>query len=309
MTPTTSPFDRTVIEHGRLMRRVALAAVVTGLFLVAIKIVAFIVTDSMAMMASMADSALDVIGSSVNLLAVRTALTPADREHRFGHGKAEPLAGLAQGAFIAGSATFVVIEAIERLLEPRPVEHGLVGLVVMGVSIAAAVGLVVAQRFVVRRTGSIAINADFMHYLGDIVVNLGVVVAIVLATSFALPAADPIIGILVACLLAAGSWNVFRQSYNQLMDRELPDADRERIKQIVLQNPAVHDMHDLRTRAAGVHAFIQVHIELNPALSLMAAHAVADEVEAALNEAFPNAEVIIHQDPEGFEAIAGLAKS
>jgi ferrous-iron efflux pump FieF len=309
MTPTTSPFDRTVIEHGRLMRRVALAAVVTGLFLVAIKIVAFIVTDSMAMMASMADSALDVIGSSVNLLAVRTALTPADREHRFGHGKAEPLAGLAQGAFIAGSATFVVIEAIERLLEPRPVEHGLVGLVVMGVSIAAAVGLVVAQRFVVRRTGSIAINADFMHYLGDIVVNLGVVVAIVLATSFALPAADPIIGILVACLLAAGSWNVFRQSYNQLMDRELPDADRERIKRIIMQNPAVQDLHDLRTRAAGVRAFIQVHIELNPSFSLMSAHAVADEVEASLNKVFPNAEVIIHQDPEGYEAVGGLAKS
>ena len=309
MTPTTSPFDRTILEHGALMRRVALAAVVTGLFLVAIKIVAFIVTDSMAMMASLSDSALDVIGSFVNLLAVRTALTPADHEHRFGHGKAEPLAGLAQGAFIAGSATFVVIEAIKRLLEPRPVEHGLVGLVVMAVSIVAAVSLVVAQRYVVRRTGSIAINADFMHYLGDIVVNLGVVAAIVLATSFALPAADPIIGILVAFLLAAGSWNVFRQSYNQLMDRELPDADRERIKSIVMHHPAVHDMHDLRTRAAGVRAFIQVHIELDPTLSLMSAHAVADEVEAALNQAFPNAEVIIHEDPEGYEAVAALAKS
>jgi ferrous-iron efflux pump FieF len=309
MTPTTSPFDRTALQHGQLMRRVALAAVVTGLFLVAIKIVAFIVTDSMAMMASLSDSALDVIGSFVNLLAVRTALTPADHEHRFGHGKAEPLAGLAQGAFIAGSATFLVIEAIKRLLEPRPVEHGVVGLVVMAVSIAATVGLVVAQRIVVRRTGSIAINADFMHYLGDIAVNLGVVVAIVLATSFALPAADPIIGILVAFLLAAGSWNVFRQSYNQLMDRELPDADRERIKSIVMHHPAVHDMHDLRTRAAGVRAFIQVHIELDPTLSLMSAHAVADEVEAALNQAFPNAEVIIHEDPEGYEAVAALAKS
>ena len=309
MTSPASQFERTVAEHGALMRRVALAAVVTGIFLVAIKIVAFIITDSMAMMASLSDSALDVIGSFVNLLAVRTALTPADREHRFGHGKAEPLAGLAQGAFIAGSATFLVIEAIKRLLEPRPVENGFVGLVVMAVSIAAAVGLVVAQRIVVRRTGSIAINADFMHYLGDIVVNLGVVVAIVLATTVRLPAADPIIGILVALLLAAGSWNVFRQSYNQLMDRELPDADRERIKRIVMQNPAVRDMHDLRTRAAGVRAFIQVHIELDPALSLMAAHAVSAAVEAGLNHAFPNAEVIIHQDPEGYEAVAALAKS
>ncbi|MGA7675811.1 MAG: cation diffusion facilitator family transporter [Rhizomicrobium sp.] len=309
MTPAVSQYESTIAEHGALMRRVALAAVVTGLFLVAIKIIAFIVTDSVAMMASLADSALDVIGSFVNLLAVRHALTPADREHRFGHGKAEPLAGLAQGAFIAGSAMFLVVESAERLIAPRPVEHGFAGLAVMAVSIAAAICLVVAQRFVVKRTGSIAINADFMHYLGDIGVNLGVIVAIVLATTFRLQAADPVIGILVAFLLAAGSWNVFRQSCNQLMDRELPDADRERIKRIVMRHPEVHDMHDLRTRAAGLRAFIQVHIELDPALGLMAAHKIADEVEAALNEAFPNAEVIIHEDPEGYEAVAGLAKS
>ncbi|MGC9953378.1 MAG: cation diffusion facilitator family transporter [Rhizomicrobium sp.] len=309
MMPTASQFDRTVAEHGPLMRRVALAAVVTAAFLVAIKTLAFILTDSMAMMASLADSALDVFASFVNLLAVRTALTPADREHRFGHGKAEPLAGLAQSAFIAGSSAFLVIESTERLLEPRPIEHGTAGLVVMGISIAATVVLVTAQQVVVRRTKSIAIGADRMHYLSDILVNVGVVIGIVLATNFGILIADPIVGLLVAAVLAVGVWHVFRQSYNQLMDRELPDADRERIKQIVMGHPAVRDMHDLRTRAAGVHAFIQVHIELDPALSLMSAHAVADEVEAALGEAFPNAEVIIHEDPEGYEAVAGLAKS
>jgi ferrous-iron efflux pump FieF len=309
MTPTTSAFDRTVAKHGPLMRRVALAAVVTAALLVAIKTLAFILTDSMAMMASLADSALDVFASFVNLLAVRTALTPADREHRFGHGKAEPLAGLAQSAFIAGSSAFLVIESTERLLEPRPIEHGTAGLVVMGLSIAATLVLVTAQQVVVRRTGSIAIGADRMHYLSDILVNIGVVIGIVLATNFGILIADPIVGLLVAGVLAVGVWHVFRRSYDQLMDRELPDADRERIKQIVMRNSAVRDMHDLRTRAAGVHAFIQVHIELDPSLSLMSAHAVADEVEAALNEAFPNAEVIIHEDPEGYEAVAGLAKS
>ena len=309
MTPNTSKFDRTVSEHGVLMRRVALAAVITATGLVALKALAFILTDSMAMMASLADSSLDVFASFINLLAIRHALTPADREHRFGHGKAEPLAGLAQSAFIAGSSAFLVIESISRMIAPRAIEHGTVGLVVMGISIAATVVLVTAQQFVVRRTGSIAIGADRMHYLSDILVNVGVVIGIVLATNFGILIADPIVGLVVAAVLAVGVWRVFSQSYDQLMDRELPDADRERIKQIVTQNPAVHDMHDLRTRAAGVHAFIQVHIELDPALSLMAAHAVADEVEAALNEAFPNAEVIIHQDPEGYEAIAALAKS
>jgi ferrous-iron efflux pump FieF len=309
MTATTSQFDRTVSEHGVLMRRVALAAVITATFLVALKALAFILTDSMAMMASLADSSLDVFASFVNLLAIRHALTPADREHRFGHGKAEPLAGLAQSAFIAGSSAFLVIESISRMIAPRPIEHGTVGLVVMGISIAATLVLVTAQQIVVRRTGSIAIGADRMHYVSDILVNVGVVIGIVLATNFGILIADPIVGLLVAAVLAIGVWRVFSQSYDQLMDRELPDADRERIKQIVMRHPAVRDLHDLRTRAAGVRAFIQVHIELDPALSLMAAHAVADAVEAALNEAFPNAEVIIHQDPEGYEAIAGLAKS
>ncbi len=299
----------TYTGHGALMRDVALAAVVTGLLLVAIKAFAFIVTDSIAMMASLADSALDVIGSFVNLLAVRHALTPADNEHRFGHGKAEPLAGLAQGAFIAGSATFLVIESVERLIAPRPVGNSFVGLVVMMISIAAAVSLVVAQRVVVRRTGSIAIHADFMHYLGDIAVNLGVIIAIVLATDFRLPHADPIIGILVALLLATGSWNVFRQSYDQLMDRELPDGDRERIARIAMHHPNVHGLHDLRTRAAGATSFIQLHIEMDPAYSLMRAHAVADEVEAAIHAEFPNAEIIIHQDPEGYETPAELEKT
>ncbi len=309
MTSTVSAFERTVSEHGVLMRRVALAAVVTATFLVALKAVAFILTDSMAMMASLADSALDVFASFVNLLAVRQALTPADREHRFGHGKAEPLAGLAQSAFIAGSSVFLVIESVVRMITPRPIEHSTIGLTVMAVSIAATVILVTAQQIVVRRTGSIAIGADRMHYLSDILVNVGVVVGIVLASNFGILIADPVVGLLVAGVLAVGVAKVFLQSYNQLMDRELPDSDRERIKQIVMRHPAVQDMHDLRTRAAGVHAFIQVHIELNPALSLMAAHGVADDVEAALNEAFPNADVIIHQDPEGYEAVAGLAKS
>jgi ferrous-iron efflux pump FieF len=305
----TANIEGVVHAHGDLMRRVALAAVVIGAVLVVVKAAAFIVTDSIAMMASLADSALDVIGSFVNLLAVRHALTPADAEHRFGHGKAEPLAGLAQGAFIAGSAVFLVIESAQRLTAPRPVENGFAGLVVMGISVTAAIGLVIAQRFTVKRTGSLAIHADFMHYLGDILVNLGVVLAIVLSSSFHLLYADPIIGILVALVLAAGSWNVFGQSYNQLMDRELPDDDRARIRNVVMRHPEVRDMHDLRTRAAGTTTFIQLHVELDPTYSLMKSHGISDEVEALLHAQFPNAEIIIHQDPAGYETPEALAKS
>src|SRR5512142_2386783 len=139
MTPTASQFDRTVAEHGRLMRRVALAAVLTATGLAALKAVAFILTDSMAMMASLADSALDIFASFVNLLAIRHALTPADREHRFGHNKAEPLAGLLQGAFIAGSTLLLVTESIKRLISPQPLEHGMLGIVITVVSTLACV--------------------------------------------------------------------------------------------------------------------------------------------------------------------------
>jgi len=309
VTPNVSRFDIVFAEHGVLMRRAAKAAVVTGIFMLVIKALAFIFTDSVAMLASMADSALDVFGSFINLLAIRQALTPADREHRFGHGKAEPLAGLVQGAFISGSAVFIVIEAVQRLIAPRPVDNGIVGLAVMAVSIAAAVALVLLQYHVVRRTRSIAINADFTHYLADIVINLGVVLAIVLATRFGLPLADPVIGIAVAGILGFGVVNIFRQSYDQLMDRELPDADRERIKAIVSKHPRVCSMHDLRTRAAGTRSFIQVHIELDPNLDLFTAHSISDEVEAEVQAAFPQAEIIIHQDPEGYEQPEPLAKS
>ncbi len=287
--------------------RVAFAAVGVATLLVVMKAVAYIVTDSIAMMASLADSALDVATSSVNLLAIRHALQPADREHRFGHGKAEPLAGLGQGAFIAGSAAFLVIESVSRLVAPHPIEHPWIGLAVMGLSIATTIVLVIAQRIVVAKTGSLAVGADRMHYLGDIATNLGVIVGIVAATQFHFLLADPIIGIAVAAILSWSAWHVFRQSYDQLMDRELPDADREKIKAIVRGHAEVMSLHDLRTRAAGLQQFIQFHIELDPAIRLLRAHEISDEVERDVCRAFPNAEVIIHQDPAGVEMLPELA--
>ena len=289
-------------DIARLMRRAAIASLSVSAFLVAIKAFAYFTSDSVSVMAALADSALDLFTSTLNLIAIRSALTPADNEHRFGHGKAEPLAGLAQGAFIAGSATFLIVQAVNRLIDPDPVQQSGSALIVMIVSIIMATGLVVYQRFVVARTGSVAIGADKVHYLGDVATNAGVIVALVLVRFWGWEQADPIIAIFVACVLIWSAWSVFRQSYDQLMDRELPDAERDRIMAIIRRHPEVRNLHDLRTRAAGVHTFIQCHIELDPATSLMRAHQVSDEVERAVCAEFPHAEVIIHQDPEGLEA-------
>ena len=296
-------------QKSRLMRNAALAAVGVAVVLIVLKTVAYVLTDSVAMMSSLADSALDLFASVINLLAINQSLVPADREHRFGHGKAEPLAGLAQGAFIAGSATFLVIESVGRIAAPRQVDHAGIGLAVMAVSIVAVLGLVTLQRVAVRRTGSIAIQADRVHYLGDLATNLGVVLGIALATRFGILIADPIVALGVAAILAASAWHIGKRSCDQLMDRELPDDDRDRIKSIVLSHPEVRNLHDLRTRAAGISKFVQLHIEMDPAISLVHAHEVSDAVEAEIVAAFPDAQVMIHQDPVGVEKPAALARS
>jgi ferrous-iron efflux pump FieF len=295
------------VTDGGLMRRAAIASLAVAAFMVAIKCFAYFTSCSVSVLASLADSALDLFASALNFIAIRSALTPADAEHRFGHGKAEPLAGLAQGAFIAGSATFLVIQAIMRLSTPEPVEEPGIAFAVMIVSIVCTAGLVTYQRYVVKRTGSIAIGADRMHYLSDLATNLGVIVALGLVFGFGWQAADPVIAMVIAVILVWSAWSVFRQSYDQLMDRELPDEDRERIAAIVMRHPEVRSFHDLRTRAAGVHTFIQCHIELDPEMSLVRAHEVSDEVERELCEQFPKAEVIIHQDAAGMETPPPLA--
>ncbi|MGN6147703.1 MAG: cation diffusion facilitator family transporter [Rhizomicrobium sp.] len=290
-----------VDDHPRLMRNAAIASLSVSIFLVAIKALAYFGSHSVSVLAALTDSALDLFTSTLNVIAIRSALTPADAEHRFGHGKAEPLAGLAQGAFIAGSASFLIVQAISRFITPAPVQQGGVALAIMLISVAAATGLVLYQRHVVAKTGSIAIAADRMHYLADVATNAGVIVALILAAGFKMEAADPVIALIVAGVLIWSALGVFRQSYDQLMDRELPDEARDNIRAVVMRHPEVRNLHDLRTRAAGVHTFIQFHIELDPAISLMRAHEVSDQVEAEVCAAFPHAEVIIHQDPAGVE--------
>jgi ferrous-iron efflux pump FieF len=292
-------------ERGRAMRRAALASVSVSLLLVVIKTAAYFASGSVALLASLADSALDLFTSSLNMLAINQSLTPADAEHRFGHGKAEPLAGLAQGAFIAASAVFLVVQGVQRLMAPQPITHSLEALVVMCISIFAAICLIVYERHVIARTGSVAVTADATHYFGDLVSNVGVVVAIVLASRLGWILADPIIALLVALVLVVSAWSVFRTSFDQLMDRELPDEEREKIVSIVRSHEEVRALHDLKTRQAGGAVFIQVHLELDPDMRLAKAHAISDQVEKAICAAFPHAEVIIHQDPAGAEPAPG----
>ena len=283
------------------MRRATNFAVAAAALMIAAKLGAWLVTDSVSLLSSLADSVMDVLASLINLFAVRHALQPADREHRFGHGKAEPLAGLGQALFITASAIFLIVEAVGRIMEPEPIARAPVGIGVMVFAIVVTTALVAYQRRVVRLTGSTAIRADSLHYASDILMNVGVIAALALATTVGWGLADPIIAMVIAGVIIHAALRVAWSSIQQLMDHELPEKDRERIRRIVLEHPEVLDCHDLRTRRSGLDSFIQVHVEMDRSLTLLRAHEISDDVEARIREAFPNAEVLIHADPEGIE--------
>ncbi|MFQ5959633.1 MAG: cation diffusion facilitator family transporter, partial [Alphaproteobacteria bacterium] len=268
--------------HGaaRLMRLATAASVTVAMTLIAVKVVTWLMTDSISVLSSLVDSVMDAMASLINLVAVRHALQPADREHRFGHGKAEPLAALGQAAFIAGSAAFLAIEAVGRLLSPRPIEHAGVGIAVMAFAIVVTVGLVALQRYVVRKTGSTAIGADALHYETDVLVNGSVIVSLVLTSWLGWYVADPLFGFAIALYLVRGAWKISRRALDLLMDREFADEERADIRGLVLAHPKVKGMHDLRTRRAGIQPFIQLHLELDGEMTLHEAHDIADEVEA-----------------------------
>ncbi len=296
-------------EAARLKRLATYAAVGVAGSLIAIKLWAWAVTGSIAMLASLVDSTLDLVASGLNLIAVSHALTPADEEHRFGHGKAEALAGLGQAAFIGGSAAFLLFESLDRLIVPQPIEHTSVGLSVMGVSIALTLSLVLFQRYVISRTRSLAIGADHLHYVTDIATNIGVIVAFVLAGAWGWTYADPLISLAISATIGWGAFKILGGSYYELMDTEFNEADRLRIKSIVTAHKEVISLHDLRTRRAGQNSFIQMHLELPPDMTLAEAHRISDEVEAEIRKAFPDAEVLTHQDPAGLEAMTPLDRN
>ncbi len=288
-------------DTAGLMRRATHAAVATAVVLVLAKLGAWFATDSVSLLATLVDSMLDVAASLLNLFAVRHALTPADREHRFGHGKLEPLAALGQAAFIAGSAVFLVIAAGQRFVGPRPIQHTEVGILVMVFSIVLTLGLVAYQRSVVRRTGSLAIRADSLHYLGDLLVNAAVILGLLLSLEFGWLWIDPALSVAIAAYILATAARIARGALDMLMDRELPDSDRVRVIEIVSRHPEVIGMHDLRTRASGPKRFIQLHLELDGRMNLRRANVIADTIEIELQTEFPDAEIIIHQDPYGVD--------
>lgn len=293
-------------EAAKITRNMALLSTGVALLLVLLKSGAWASSGSIAMLSSLADSGLDLAASLVTFLAVRYAATPPDSKHRFGHGKAEAFAGIFQAGLVAVSAALIVAEAVSHLINPVPITGGALNLAVMAVSIVATGLLVTAQSRAIRKTGSIATKGDRVHYFADFAANIATMAGIAAASYLNWAWADPVTGILIAIWLALSARQVAKAAADHLMDREMPDSDRERIRTLALEDPRLRDVHDLRTRFAGPYIHIQFHAALEPTLTLEAAHEIIVAAEMRIRAEFPAADVIIHPDPQNRSQPHGL---
>lgn len=283
-------------DHRYLIKLAGYASVATATILLCSKLFAWFVTGSASILASLTDSFLDIGASVINLLAIKYALEPADENHRFGHGKAESLAGLVQSALIVGSSVLLMLHGVTSLLEAKPIVRSDVGIYVSIFALVVTFALLSFQSYVVNKTGSVAVKADSLHYKSDLWLNASVLLALVLS-AYGWYWVDGLATILISCYILYSAYEIGFESIQMLLDHELPAEDIAKINHIVLATADVKGLHELRTRQSGYVKFIQLHIELDDELTLFNAHEIADNVELNLLREFPNSEVLIHQDP------------
>lgn len=283
-------------DYSFWVRVAAFAATATALLLVALKIYAWLATDASSMLASATDSMLDLFASLMNVVIIHYALAPADDKHKFGHGKAESLAGLVQAAFVSGSALLLILHGFDRILNPQLVVQTEIGIAVTVIAIVMTLLLVLLQRFVIAKTRSVAISADALHYQSDLLLNFGVLAALILSTGYS-QYADGIFTCAVGVFLLSGALKIIYLSVHNLMDHELSDEEISEITAIVLAHKATLGVHELRTRQSGPQRFIQFHLELDDRLSLLAAHSIGEAIEKEIEGKFSPCEVFIHHDP------------
>ena len=294
-----TPHGLSPAQTTALTRRVTLYSVSVAAVLVTLKLAAWLASGSVAMLASMADSGLDLLASLTTFWAVRFAATPPDAEHRFGHGKAEGFASLVQAGLVFASAALIGREAIGDLLHPHPIAEGGWAVAVMGVSIVLTGLLIAAQNRVLKQTSSVAVSGDRAHYAADLASNGIALAGIAVAAWLGVGGLDAAAALAIAAILLWGAIGVFREAGGQLMDHELPDEVRARIVDLMTQDRRLTDVHQLRTRASGPYVHIQMHVDLDPELTLEAAHQVIVAAENRVLDAFPSADIIIHADPRG----------
>jgi ferrous-iron efflux pump FieF len=291
--------DILAIGNDRLRRHATYASVGVAIVLIGAKMTAYLMTDSVAMLTSLFDSAFDLIASLVTAYGVASALRPPDHHHRYGHGKAEPLAALAQAVFIIGSSVVLAYEAASRLYHPHDIQNENIGYAVMALAIVLTSALIAFQHRVIHATHSVAIGADRLHYVGDLAINLAVVAAFALHQTTGQNWFDPVFAFGIASGLMVSAFQIVKHSLGALMDAELSEDQRAKIRDIVLRQPGARGVHDMRTRSDSDRIFIELHVEMDGAISLHDAHELSEKISDAVSAEIPNADIVIHQDPAG----------
>tara|TARA_R110002096_G_scaffold257381_1_gene450782 strand:+ start:108520 stop:109425 length:906 start_codon:yes stop_codon:yes gene_type:complete len=284
-------------EAEKLLKRATTASVSVAVALIVLKTWGYMESGSVAIFGTLLDSVMDSLSSLIIFAAVRFSMVPADEDHRFGHGKAEAIAGLIQAFVITATSVFLMYEVVDKILNPQNIRKTELGIGIIVASIFLTVLLVLYQKYVTKRTGSVAIEADEMHYSGDILLNIGVAVSLVLGGYFDVTYADPLFGAIACLYLLHSAYQVFIASTDVLMDKEMNDEERQKIEDIIRSHSEVVGIHELRTRRSGLNVFIQFHMELEEGISLKKAHTISDQVENKIMEIYTNAEVFIHADP------------
>ncbi len=286
-------------ERSRLTTSAAVFSISVALLLAILKIWAVAQTGSAAMLGSLADTTLDLIASIATLIGVWVAAMPADEDHRWGHGKAEALSAMLQVVLITLSAFGILIRSIDQWVAGARTDAAEEGIVVSVVAMLATVALLAWQRHVIRKTRSIAIATDHLHYMSDLLLNLAVIAALVMDQYVGIAGSDPFFGVVIALWLAWGAWRASHDAIDALMDKEWPEEERERFLHVISGQPELRGAHDLRTRTSGSRDFAQFHAVLAPDMTVSQAHKVMDELEERIEKAFPGVEALIHIDPEG----------
>ncbi|MDO7929077.1 cation diffusion facilitator family transporter [Pseudomonas sp. KFB-139] len=287
----------TSTEHARLLRLATRASLLVASTLIIAKGVAWWFSGSVSLLAGLTDSLLDGAASFLNLLAVHYALRPADEDHRYGHGKAEALSGMAQALFIAVSAGLIAFQAIKRIQYPEPLGAAGLGIAVMVLSLILTMALLWLQHRVIKETGSAAIRADSLHYRSDLLLNFSILLALTL-TLFGWQQLDAYFGLGIAVYILWSAFQIARETVSVLMDEELPADLSQHMLELACGVPGVLGAHDLRTRISGNRWFVQLHLELPGSLTLSVAHGLCDQVENAIYQQYPKAEVLVHADPQ-----------
>lgn len=293
------PLSINTIRNNRLRKITSYASISVAFILIIVKLSAYHTTGSVALLSSLVDSAIDLIASGITVYGVIVAMRPPDRDHRFGHGKAESLAALSQSLFILGSVLALLYKATDRFISPAPIQNPETGYAVMGIAIVLTLLLLALQTYTIRRTNSLAIASDRLHYIGDVFVNIAVIATFALQSTFDVLWLDPLFALIIAGILLIGAYKIAGKSLRVLMDSELPTDQRNQIIGLMKNVEGVKGVHDVRTRASSSHVIIEAHIEMKASLSLSDAHEITEAVERVVWTKYKNADITIHQDPFG----------